>query len=492
MTWMGEPFERASSAAEPAVEPTSMAFGAERLVGLVRAGRLDPVDGDALVGERGLEPALVLDDQAERVVGREVDVEGAALGDDGRPVERLRRLLAAARWRGRCAPQPDEQAVGEEAGRGERRGEDVGRRMDVMRVVPFVSKCDVCVGAVGVAVDAEAGEQRRRGARRARPSPRSRGRAPGTVTTWRMVAPSSPVRRRAGSTRSASWRASSTSWVTSRTVVGAAAWTSSSRSCILQPGQGVERRERLVEQQHATGCGRAPGRATPAGPCRPRPRVAGGRRRPSARPGRAVAATRSPRRRPRGVPRGSPRATLPASVRHGSSRGSWKATAQRGSNRSTDRSSIAPSRCGRSSPPAIRSSVDLPQPLAPRIATTSPGRTDSVMSRTTRCRADPRMPSVLNARWTAANSTAQVVLGGEDAVAWRRLVALDIGDLPANAGGCRANKRDRSPCWTAAPGPARSFALGDATRRPRARALRRGAAGPYTSGRCCRGASWAA
>ena len=25
MTWMGEPFERASSAAEPAVEPTSMA-----------------------------------------------------------------------------------------------------------------------------------------------------------------------------------------------------------------------------------------------------------------------------------------------------------------------------------------------------------------------------------------------------------------------------------------------------------------------------------
>ncbi len=43
-------------------------------VRLVRAGRLRPGDRDFAVG--GLfEPALVLDDQAERVVGREVDVE---------------------------------------------------------------------------------------------------------------------------------------------------------------------------------------------------------------------------------------------------------------------------------------------------------------------------------------------------------------------------------------------------------------------------------
>ena len=99
MTWIGEPFERARSAAEPAVEPTSIASCAQGLIGLVRAGRLDPVDGHALVGEGRLEPALVLDDEAERVVGREVDVEGAALGDHRRPAGGRGSAAGRGRWR---------------------------------------------------------------------------------------------------------------------------------------------------------------------------------------------------------------------------------------------------------------------------------------------------------------------------------------------------------------------------------------------------------
>ena len=68
--------------------------------------------------------------------------------------------------------------------------------------------------------------------------PRSRGRSPGTVDGADDVAPGAAAPVGLGSLprttmRSASWRASSTSWVTSSTVVGSARWMSSSRSCIL-------------------------------------------------------------------------------------------------------------------------------------------------------------------------------------------------------------------------------------------------------------------
>ncbi len=84
------------------------------------------------------------------------------------------------------------------------------------------------------------------------------------------------------------------------------------------------------------------------------------------------------------VPGGRPMATLAARVRHGSSRGSWKANAHRASIPAIGVPSMrtAP-KVGLSSPAAIRSRVDFPQPLVPRMPTTSPGATEIVMSRMT-------------------------------------------------------------------------------------------------------------
>ncbi len=93
------------------------------------------------------------------------------------------------------------------------------------------------------------------------------------------------------------------------------------------------------------GSGRAPARATSAGPCRPTPRAVDGRRRRSARRGRATSRRdRCPRRR--GVPCGRPSATFADKVRHGSSRGSWKANAQRGVD-AGDRRTVDPDGAGR-------------------------------------------------------------------------------------------------------------------------------------------------
>ena len=43
MTWMGDPFERARSAAEPAVEPTSMAFARSASLALFEPADLTQV-----------------------------------------------------------------------------------------------------------------------------------------------------------------------------------------------------------------------------------------------------------------------------------------------------------------------------------------------------------------------------------------------------------------------------------------------------------------
>jgi hypothetical protein len=71
-------------------------------------------------------------------------------------------------------------------------------------------------------------------------------------------------------------------------------------------------------------------------------------------------------------------------VCQGSSRGSWKAKAQRESMPWTGVPSMSTEPAlGASSPAAARSSVDLPQPLGPRMARTSPRRTSKLMSRST-------------------------------------------------------------------------------------------------------------
>ena len=73
---------------------------------------------------------------------------------------------------------------------------------------------------------------------------RGRGRPTGSSATTR------PGRGDSTTTRSASSAASSTSWVTSRTVRGSRASAPASHSCISRAGERVERAERLVEAQH--------------------------------------------------------------------------------------------------------------------------------------------------------------------------------------------------------------------------------------------------
>jgi len=85
----------------------------EPLVRLVRAERLGPRDCH-VVAEGLLEPALVLDDEAQRVVGREVDVEGR-----GAPRAAVARRLRV----GVLAGASGERERGD-GGRGGGRGED--------------------------------------------------------------------------------------------------------------------------------------------------------------------------------------------------------------------------------------------------------------------------------------------------------------------------------------------------------------------------------
>ena len=130
------------------------------------------------------------------------------------------------------------------------------------------------------------------------------------------------------STRSASASASSTSWVTSRMAGRCRSQSCSDEAVHLDAGQGVERAERLVEQQQLGLADQGAGQRDPL-------RLAAGqraaaRRRPSrSRPTSA----RAPRVLDAGC---APRRVEPAparrcrwTLRHGSSRGSWKATETR-------------------------------------------------------------------------------------------------------------------------------------------------------------------
>ena len=186
-------------------------------------------------------------------------------------------------------------------------------------------------------------------------------------------------------TRSASASASPRSWVTSTVVMRSSRRTAprSPRSAVAR--RLIEARERLVEQQHARARARARAPARPAAPRRPTASRAA-RSASAATPKRSSQrVARAARRRAAGTPRKrSPRATLSATVVSASS-GSWKTLAMR--RRSA--SAPAPASTGRpasehagrgragSSRPSTRSSVDLPLPLGPMTASTSPAATSS-------------------------------------------------------------------------------------------------------------------
>ena len=124
-------------------------------------------------------------------------------------------------------------------------------------------------------------------------------------------------------TRSASTIASTGSWVTTSAGAGEVGEVPPQLGAHLQPGAGVERGQRLVEQQQRRFRWPAPGPARPAGPARRR--AAAGRRPPcSARPTPLEPARRPPAgRRPRPMPRArSPKATFSRARRGAGTAGS--------------------------------------------------------------------------------------------------------------------------------------------------------------------------
>ena len=183
------------------------------------------------------------------------------------------------------------------------------------------------------AVDAEAVEQ----SCRSSASSRSRGRGGRRAGHGDDAAVIAARRlRRSGDAssmmRSARWRASSTSWVTSRTVVGRGGVDVEQQVLHLEPGERIEGAERLVEQQHAGVAGEGAGEGGALGHAAGDlagavvGRAGRGRRgRAARRGGRGAALAYSV------GPCGRPRATLSRRVRQGRRRGSWKPTAQRGS-----------------------------------------------------------------------------------------------------------------------------------------------------------------
>ena len=195
----------------------------------------------------------------------------------------------------------------------------------------------------------------RRAARAKRGSVIPRGRSRSTSVSYAMTPSSITSTRSASSTRLLD--------VVGDQQYGAAASLPQlgHQALRLDPGERVERAERLVEQQQIGLAHQGAGQRGALG-------LAAGQRL-----GPRVRAMREPDlvQRPfgdapvRACP-GSPSSTLRHTRFHGMSRGAWNATALR---RGT---STVPS-ISRSSPARMRSSVDLPQPLRPSSATNSPG-----------------------------------------------------------------------------------------------------------------------
>ena len=169
------------------------------------------------------------------------------------------------------------------------------------------------------------------------------------------------------STRSARMSASSTSWVTSST---AGRWRSHSREHQAvhgDPGQRVERAERLVQQEQAGLADQGPGQRRPLG------LATGQRQRPGAGPfGQADLLQRPAGRRAR-----RPGRAARGHVGQHPAPGQQPRLLERDRDRCPARSTSPVT--SRSRPASARSRVDLPVPLTPSMATNSPG----AMSRST-------------------------------------------------------------------------------------------------------------
>ena len=270
-----------------------------------------------------LEPALVLDDQAQRVVGREVEGERRRRSS---PPRRPRRPAASSggglgggAGRALAGDAAGEQEDGGERGRGEgerascvhrevsvswrgpgwrcRRGAAVRRPRRCARRRPDGRVWWVCTprpssssarSSARTVDGAVAGTGARDGEDPARPSRRGvvRGAeqddAVGEVERLLDVVRDEQDRRRLGGVHLAQ------------------------QVLHLQPGQRVEGAERLVEQQDAGVAGQGPGERRRAAPSRRRPAAAAARPSPRARRG-AGARRPAPRRRPSGC-RGAGRA----------------------------------------------------------------------------------------------------------------------------------------------------------------------------------------
>ena len=384
---------------------------------------------------------------------------------------------AAGARRGAARPR---RAGGDDDGAEDGDGADrCGRGRRFMVVVPFGWCRWMSVGGRGRGGRCRG---RRAGRRAARPARPSHGRAagrPGRSTTWRTVAPSPPGSAPSRITRSASWSASSTSWVTSRTVVGAAAWTSRSRSCIRSRVRASSAPN--GSSSRSTHGSRASARASDVRWAMP-PETSRGRW-----PAKSVSPTRSSSSATRVAPvrdrrsRAAGRAPRsPASVRHGSSRGSWKATAQRGSMPATG-VAVDPDRAGRR---RVQPGGDPQQRGLAAAARARGSRRPRPAARSARCPAGRRgVEPVVNAasrgvartrgpgRRTRRRAGHRSRPGGRDLrpAGSNGDGSMDTGvvprsvdgwmSVPADRGrrrttGCPGHRKAAVLIWTAAPGPA--------------------------------------
>ena len=100
MTWIGEPLERASSAAEPAVEPTSIAPARRASLALFEPADWIQLTVTSSPTASSIQPwSLMI--EAQRVVGREVDVEAVGAPAVGRRASALGRRACPRRRRSR-------------------------------------------------------------------------------------------------------------------------------------------------------------------------------------------------------------------------------------------------------------------------------------------------------------------------------------------------------------------------------------------------------
>ena len=186
-------------------------------------------------------------------------------------------------------------------------------------------------------------------------------------------------------TRSPIASASAWSWVTNTAGVPVSVQEPTTSAADLRPQVRVEAGERLVEQHQARLRAPAPWPARRAGARHPTARAGSGRRSPRARRCRAIGRAAAGAR-PATTSR-SPNATLSATVRWGKRACSWNTSPTcrcSGSTRRVPSSTSVAADAHRAarrramSPATRRSSVDLPHPLGPTSASSSPSATVEV------------------------------------------------------------------------------------------------------------------